>query len=63
MKRYYFAWFGPRSVRVTPMGIASSKILGIKGSRASQFALVYGANARQARHYFIEGNVSKWFRD
>ena len=60
MNRYYFAWYGRRSVRVDRDGVAKSKY-SCNGLKLGRWALVYGANARQARHYFIEGNVSKWF--
>jgi hypothetical protein len=60
MKRYYYAWVDGRSVRTDQDGIVQSKTFN-PGLQVRKWALIYGANARQARHFFLERNVSKWF--
>lgn len=59
MNRYYYAWVDGRSLRTDRDGIVQSKKFS-PGVAVLKWALVYGANARQARHYFIERNVSMW---
>lgn len=59
MKRFYFAKFRDKAIKVTKDG----KMVGgeFSGMMVDQWALVYGPTARQALQDFKEGNVSKWF--
>jgi sucrose-6-phosphate hydrolase SacC (GH32 family) len=60
VKRFYFATFQDKPVRVTPDGkIISGKAF--SGMMVERWARVFGSSAREAQRYFLEGNVSKWF--